>query len=133
MTKETINGEETLYSESLKDWRYWLAANCESEKYIWLILYHKNSGIPCVHWHDAIENALCFGWVDSKAIKRDKDSCYLKFSPRNPKSNWGKKSIERANKMTELGLMTEYGQRLINIAKNSGKWGTTETLLIDKL
>ena len=60
--------------------------------------------------------------VDSKAMKRDKESCYLKFTPRNSKSNWGKRNIERAVKMTERGLMTEYGQELIDIAKTTGKW-----------
>ncbi len=75
-----------------------------------------------MQWHDAIENALCFGWVDSKAMKRDKESCYLKFTPRNPKSNWGKRNIERAIKMAESGLITEFGQELINIAKSTGKW-----------
>jgi uncharacterized protein YdeI (YjbR/CyaY-like superfamily) len=123
MTEETINGEKTLRPESLEDWREWLAENCEAEKQIWLILYHKNSGIAGVRWHDAIEHALCYGWVDSKAISRDKDSCYLKFSQRNPKSSWGKKNIERANRMMESGLMTAHGQKLIDIAKSTGKWG----------
>ena len=65
---------------------------------------------------------MLFVLVDSKAMKRDKESCYLKFTPRNPKSNWGKRNIERAVKMTERGLMTEYGQELIDIAKTTGKW-----------
>jgi len=59
------------------------------------------------------------GWVDSKAIRRDKESCFLKFTPRDPKSKWGKKNKERALRMTEHGLMTQYGQVLIDIAKNT--------------
>ena len=119
---ETKDGLQTLYVLTTEDWRKWLTENCRSEKSVWLIVYHKSSKIPSVHWHDAIENALCFGWVDNKAMKRDKESCYLKFTPRNSKSNWGKRNIERAVKMTERGLMTEYGQELIDIAKTTGKW-----------
>jgi uncharacterized protein YdeI (YjbR/CyaY-like superfamily) len=66
--------------------------------------------------------SLCFGWVDSKAARRDKESCFLKFTPRNPKSKWGKKNMERALKMIKEGLMTREGQALIDIAKKTGKW-----------
>jgi uncharacterized protein YdeI (YjbR/CyaY-like superfamily) len=119
---ETIENIKALYSESIKEWRDWLCQHCDTEKSVYLIVYHKKSETPSVHWHDAIENALCFGWVDSKAIKRDNESCYLKFTPRNPKSIWGKKNKERAIRMTECGLMTQYGQALIDIAKGTGKW-----------
>jgi uncharacterized protein YdeI (YjbR/CyaY-like superfamily) len=119
---ETVESLPTLKAKSIEDWRKWLELNCEKEKVIWLIVYHKSSKVQSVHWHDAIENALCFGWVDSKAKKRDKESCYLKFTPRNPKSNWGRRSKERAIRMIEQNLMTEHGQRLIDIAKENGKW-----------
>ena|SRR6478736_7515799 len=118
------DGIQTLYAKTLEEWREWLNTNCETEKSVYLIVYHKTSKTPSVHWHDAIENALCFGWVDSKANSRDKESCYLKFTPRNPKSKWGKRNKERAMKMRELGLMTKYGERLIDIAKETGKWDT---------
>jgi uncharacterized protein YdeI (YjbR/CyaY-like superfamily) len=118
------NGIPKLYVSSTEDWRRWLSDHCQTEKSVWLIVYHKSSKIPSVHWHDAIENALCFGWVDSKAIKRDKESCYLKFTPRNPKSKWGIKNKERATKMTVNGLMTPFGQVLIDIAKSEGRWNT---------
>ncbi len=119
---EIKDGILTLYVVSTEDWRKWLNDNCQIEKSVWLIVYHKNCKTPSVHWHDAIENSLCFGWVDSKSMKRDKESCYLKFTPRNPKSNWGKRNIERAIKLTDSGLMTQYVQELINIAKSTGKW-----------
>jgi uncharacterized protein YdeI (YjbR/CyaY-like superfamily) len=121
---EIKDGIKTLYAASLNAWRKWLANNCQTEKSVWLIVYHKKSKTPGVHWHDAIENALCYGWVDSKANSRDKESCYLKFTPRNPKSKWGKRNKECALKMTEQGLMTKLGQHLIDIAKQTGKWDT---------
>jgi uncharacterized protein YdeI (YjbR/CyaY-like superfamily) len=114
---------KSLYASSLNEWRKWLRENCQTEKSVWLIVYHKKSKIPSVRWHDAIENALCYGWVDSKAKSRDKESCFLKFTPRNPKSKWGKRNKERAMKMIEQGLMTEHGQRLLDTAKKTGKWG----------
>jgi uncharacterized protein YdeI (YjbR/CyaY-like superfamily) len=119
---ETQDGINTLYAASTEAWREWLAQHGETEKAIWLIVYHKNSPTPSVHWHDAIENALCYGWVDSKAHKRDAESCYLKFTPRNPRSQWGNKNKERALKMIALGLMAEPGQKLIDLAQRTGKW-----------
>lgn len=111
-----------IHFQSTEEWRNWLHQNCENEKSVWLIIYHKTSKTLSIHWHDAIENALCFGWVDSKAMSRDKESCFLKFTPRNPKSKWGKRNKERALKMINAGLMTSHGQQLIDIAVKSGKW-----------
>jgi predicted secreted protein len=75
-----------------------------------------------VHFHEAIEEAICFGWVDSKANKRDEENCYLLFSPRNPKSTWGKANRARAEKMIQQGVMTQAGQALIDLAKKTGTW-----------
>jgi uncharacterized protein YdeI (YjbR/CyaY-like superfamily) len=119
---EIRNGIPTLYVKSTNEWREWLKTHCQMEKSVYLIVYHKKSKIPSVHWQEAIENALCFGWVDSRAHKRDEESCYLKFTPRNPKSKWGKKNKERAEKMMQDGLMTGHGQKLIDIAKSQGGW-----------
>jgi uncharacterized protein YdeI (YjbR/CyaY-like superfamily) len=119
---EIIENIQTHFCESVNEWRDWLNLHCDTEKSVYLIIFHKESETRSVRWHDAIENALCFGWVDSKAIKRDKESCYLKFTPRNPKSKWGKRNKERALRLTELGLMTPKGQVLIDIAKVTGKW-----------
>ncbi len=111
-----------LLAKSLQEWRMWLEENYGVDKSIYLVVFHKNSKIESVHWHDAIEHALCYGWVDSIAHKRDAESCYLRFSPRNPKSKWGKRNIERAKKMISLGFMKEPGFKLIEIAKLNGKW-----------
>jgi uncharacterized protein YdeI (YjbR/CyaY-like superfamily) len=115
-------GIPTLYARSTEEWRDWLGSNAKREKSVNLIVYHIKSEVPSVHWQEAIEHALCFGWIDSKARRRDEESCYLKFTPRNPISEWGKKNIERAERMIKNGSMTEYGQELIDIAKSSGKW-----------
>jgi uncharacterized protein YdeI (YjbR/CyaY-like superfamily) len=122
---EIKDGKQAIYAKTRADWRKWLKQNCQSKKSVWLILYHKKSNMPSVNLHEAIEEALCFGWIDSLCKKRDIESYYLTFTPRNPKkSKWSKPNIERAERMIEQGLMTEHGQKIIDIAKNTGKWIT---------
>jgi uncharacterized protein YdeI (YjbR/CyaY-like superfamily) len=119
---ETKDGKQAIYAKTRGEWRSWLEHNGLSEKSVWLILYHKNSTTPCININEATEEALCFGWIDSLAKKRDGESYYLTFTPRNPKSKWSKPNRERAQRMTESGLMTERGQRLIDMAKEEGTW-----------
>lgn len=124
---ETKDGKPAIYAETRLDWRKWLEQNCQSEKSVWLILYHKKSKVQSVNISDAMEEALCFGWIDSKAKKRDAESFYLTFTPRNPKSKWSKTNRERAEKLIQEGSMTELGLKLIAIAKQTGKWEPTVT------
>jgi uncharacterized protein YdeI (YjbR/CyaY-like superfamily) len=119
---ETNNGVEAFYAKARKQWRRWLAKNGQSKKAVCLIMYHKKSKTKCVPYHEAIEESLCFGWIDSKANKRDSESFYLQFTPRKSKSNWSKINIERVERLIKEGLMTEHGQKAIDIAKEAGKW-----------
>ena len=120
---ETKDGKQAVYADTRKVWRKWLKQNGQSEKSVWLILYHKKSTVPYININDATEEALCFGWIDSLAKKRDAESFYLTFTPRNPKrSKWSKPNRERAERMIAEGLMTKHGQALINIARETGKW-----------
>lgn len=120
---ETKDGKPTFYARTRKEWRSWLKKNGLTKKSVWLILYHKSSQTPSVSLAEATEEALCFGWIDSLCKKRDTESYYLTFSPRNPKrSNWSSINIERAKRMIAGGLMTEEGQKQVDIAKEKGKW-----------
>ena len=120
---ETKDGKQAVYAKTTAVWRRWLQKNSQKEKSVWLILYHKKSTVPCININDATEQALCFGWIDSLAKKRDAESFYLTFTPRNPKkSKWSKPNRERAAKMIEQGQMTVHGQAMIDIAKQTGKW-----------
>src|SRR5581483_7193396 len=112
----------TCYASTTADWRAWLARNCRSEKEVWLVIYHSGSGTPSPRYHEAIEHALCYGWIDSHAGKHDADSSILRFTPRKPRSTWSRVNRERAAKMTARGLMTEHGQALIDLAKATGTW-----------
>jgi uncharacterized protein YdeI (YjbR/CyaY-like superfamily) len=120
---EIKDGKQAIYSKTRAVWRKWLTKNSQVEKSVWLILYHKKSKVESVKLIEATEEALCFGWIDSLCKKRDDESYYLTFTPRNPKkSKWSKPNIERAERMIAQGLMTKHGQRMIDIAKETGKW-----------
>jgi uncharacterized protein YdeI (YjbR/CyaY-like superfamily) len=120
---EMKDGKQAIYAITRAKWRKWLEENCKTEKSVWLILYHKKSKIQSVDRIEATEEALCFGWIDSLCKKRNNESYYLTFTPRNAKkSNWSKLNIERAEKMIEQGLMAKQGQLLIDIAREKGKW-----------
>jgi uncharacterized protein YdeI (YjbR/CyaY-like superfamily) len=106
----------TLIARTTSDWRSWLAQHSGSEREVWLVIYHKRSRTPGVRYHEAIEHALCYGWIDSQARKRDADSFYLRFTPRTRRSTWSRLNRQRAAKMIELGLMTAHGQRLLDAA-----------------
>lgn len=119
---ETNNGIPAFYASTQKDWRNWLEKNSQHEKSVCLIIYHKKSATPSVYYSEAIEEALCFGWIDGKANKRDEQSSYLFFKQRNPKSNWSKINRDRVDILIQKGLMTESGQAFIDLAKSSGTW-----------
>ncbi len=113
---------KTFTATTTADWRTWLAQNCQSEKEVWLIIRHKDSGTPSPRYHEAIEHALCFGWIDSQAQKHDASSSRLRFTPRSPHSTWSRVNRQRAARMIEQGLMTTHGQAMIDLAKAKGTW-----------
>ena len=120
--EERHNGQPTVAAATRAAWRAWLKKHHASERSVWLIIHHKNSGTPCVLYEEAVEEALCFGWIDSIAHKRDATSKYQFFAQRKPKSNWSKANRERAERMIAEGTMTPAGQALIDAAKRSGAW-----------
>ncbi|MEZ2443496.1 YdeI family protein [Chitinophaga sp. RCC_12] len=119
---ETKEGKAAIYAKTRTEWRKWLKQNSQSEKSVWLIQYHKKSQVQSVSYNDAMEEAMCFGWIDSKAKKRDAESFYLTMTPRNPKSKWSQPNRDRAGKMIEKGAMTQQGQQAIDHAKKTGRW-----------
>jgi uncharacterized protein YdeI (YjbR/CyaY-like superfamily) len=133
---ELKNGVITVYAESRKDWRNWLYKNHLTEKSVWLIIYKKRSGVKSVSYTEAVDEALCFGWIDSKPNKRDDKSYYQFFSRRNPKSNWSKVNKNKVTELIKKGLMTSAGIAVIKEAKLAGTWSAldeVEKLEIPKL
>jgi uncharacterized protein YdeI (YjbR/CyaY-like superfamily) len=119
---ETKEGKPVIYAETREAWRRWLKKNSRTERAVWLVLARKKSNLKSVSNDEATEEALCFGWIDSLQKKRDDESYYLTFTPRNTKSNWSAPNRERAGRMIAQGLMTEQGQTAIDVAKSNGRW-----------
>ncbi len=99
----------TIYAANREEWRAWLQVNHASEPDIWLIFYKKHTGKPSVTIEEAIEEGLCFGWVDSVMRSIDGERYMLRFTPRKPKSNWSEYNKHRAKKLIAEGRMTEAG------------------------
>ncbi len=86
---------QTLHVTNRKDWRNWLKKNYKTEKDIWLVYYKKVTGKPRIEYNDAVEEALCFGWIDSTFKTLDEERTAQRFSPRKPKSSYSQANIER--------------------------------------
>jgi uncharacterized protein YdeI (YjbR/CyaY-like superfamily) len=123
---ELYNGINAFYPKSQKDWRKWLMKNHQTEKSVWLIMYKKESGTPSVYWSEAVDEALCFGWIDSVRYNRDDDSFYHYFTKRKPKSNWSKINKEKVKRLMDAGLIAPAGLEMIQIAKQSGTWAAMD-------
>lgn len=107
---------KTLYVTERGEWRRWLKDNDRHEPEIWLVFYRKDSGKPRLAYTDAVEEAICFGWIDGIEKKIDKDGSAQRFTPRRAKSHWSELNKERARQMIERGLMTRAGlARLGNV------------------
>ncbi len=104
------------------EWRAWLKDNHASKSEIWLVYNKKGTGKPSISYGASVEEALCFGWIDSIIKKLDETRYVRKFTPRSENSNWSALNIKRAEKMIKAGLMTQHGKRLIEAAKANGKW-----------
>ncbi len=111
-----------LYVKTRDEWRKWLAKHHKTERELWLVFFKKETGKPSIEYDASVEEALCFGWVDS-IIKKINDEKYArKFTPRKSESLWSESNKTRVKKMTEQGRMTEFGLARIEEAKQSGLW-----------
>ena len=104
------------------DWRNWLKENHIKEDSVWLIYNKKNSPNPNLNWSEAVDEALCFGWIDSTARPIDEIQYKQYFCKRKPKSNWSKVNKDKVEVLMEQGLMEEAGLKSIAIAKENGSW-----------
>ena len=107
---------------SAAQWERWLEANHDTVTEVWLRLFNKSAGDVPLSYAEAVEIALCFGWIDSLARRHDEVSRIQRFSPRKPKSAWSKSNVERVQRLVAAGRMREPGQRQIDAAKADGRW-----------
>jgi uncharacterized protein YdeI (YjbR/CyaY-like superfamily) len=113
---------ETFCPTSQQDWRKWLKKNHKSKQSIWLILYKKESDKPVISWTKAVDEALCFGWVDSKRKPLDDEKFLQFFSQRKPRGTWSKINKEKVLQLIDEGRMTKAGLDCIEVAKQNGSW-----------
>ena len=100
-----MNTIKTLYVTNRKDWRKWLEKNFDTEKEIWLVYPKKSSGKIRIIYNDAVEEALCFGWIDSTVKSLDEENNLQRFTPRNPKSGYSQQNKERMKWLLENDLL----------------------------
>ncbi len=108
--------------ERQKDWAVWLAKNHATSTGLWLKLARKASGIQSVTYDEALEVALCYGWIDGQRKSHDETSFLQRFTPRGPKSIWSKINTEKAQRLIESGRMKPAGLKAIESAKQDGRW-----------
>jgi uncharacterized protein YdeI (YjbR/CyaY-like superfamily) len=107
---------------SHREWQKWLSKNHATSKGMWLRFFKKGSGVESVTYDDALDDALCYGWIDGQLQKYDERSWLRKFTPRRPKSVWSKRNIGHVARLTKAGNMKPAGLREIESAKADGRW-----------
>jgi uncharacterized protein YdeI (YjbR/CyaY-like superfamily) len=119
--------EEALLFNDRNQWRKWLENHHKTKKEVWLLHYKKQSKKSSLNHIDAVEEALCFGWIDSKLQKIDDERFILKYTSRKPNSLWSKINKEKAEAMISSGKMTQAGMEKIEEAKRNGLWNNAYT------
>jgi uncharacterized protein YdeI (YjbR/CyaY-like superfamily) len=107
---------------SRAEWRQWLAEHHTSSPGVWLVYGKKASGLPSLSYPEAVEEALCFGWIDSHPRKLDADRTQLLFTPRKPRSGWSKVNKERLERLEAAGQLMPAGLAAIARAQQNGAW-----------
>ena len=118
----------SIHPKSRAEWRKWLKQNYTRGQGVWLISFKKATGKPRIEYEEAVEEALCFGWVDSKPNKLDEERAMLWFAPRQPGTGWSKLNKSRVEKLIAAGLMTPAGLAKIDAAKLDGSWNALDSV-----
>lgn len=108
--------------ESAAAWRAWLRTNHKASAGVWLRMFKKGSGVATVTYAEAVEEALCYGWIDSQMNRFDAESYVQRFSPRRPRSLWSKINIDRVERLIAAKRMRPAGLKEIENAKADGRW-----------
>jgi len=113
---------EVFYPKSASEWRTWLEQHHIPKSSVWVVFYSKASQKPSLSWSEAVDIALCYGWIDSKKIKIDHETSHQFFSKRKAKSTWSKINKDKISKLIESGLMAKAGLDSIEVAMQNGSW-----------
>lgn len=124
----TASEIDVFYPEDQAAWRAWLQKHHQAKNAVWVVFHKKHSGKPTLSWSDAVDVALCFGWIDSKKISLGDGSSHQFFSKRKPNGTWSKINKGKVARLTAEGLMAEAGLRAIAAAKENGSWALLDTV-----
>lgn len=117
-----------VHPKTRAEWRRWLERNHARSPGVWFVSYKKTTGKPRVEYGEAVEEGLCFGWVDSKASSLDEERTMMMFTPRNPKSGWSKTNKDRVERLIKEGRMAQAGLDAIAVAKKNGSWTALDAI-----
>ncbi len=115
-----------IHPETSAEWRSWLEENHSSSGGVWVIYHRASTGNRQLSWEEAVREALCFGWIDSKVKSIDDERYRQIFTPRKPKSVWSKINKQHVAELAELELMADAGRRAVEVAKKNGAWSLLE-------
>jgi uncharacterized protein YdeI (YjbR/CyaY-like superfamily) len=113
---------DTFFAADRAAWREWLATHHEARTQVWLLLHKKHVTEPSVSYDQAVEEALCWGWIDGLTKRWDDRRYAVRFTPRKPRSVWSESNVERVTRMIAEGRMTPAGMALVEEAKRRGTW-----------
>lgn len=113
---------KTIYCKNREEWRAWLEQNHAREKDIWLIYYKKHTKKETIFYSEAVDEALCFGWIDSIVKSIDDETYMQRYSPRKAKSVWSLVNKNKVKRLIEEKKMTQAGMLTVKMAKENGQW-----------
>lgn len=117
-----------VYAPNRQAWRDWLTTHHQTSKGVWLVYYKVKSGKPSILYSEAVQEALCFGWIDSKVNRMDEERYKQVFTPRKPTSVWSKLNKQYVEALMAANLMTKAGLAAIEIAKSNGSWESLDEI-----
>jgi len=117
-----IADNDTFFAADRVTWRGWLAGHQGSATFVWLLIHKKHVAAPSVTYDEAVEEALCWGWIDGLTNRWDERSYAVRFTPRKPGSVWSESNVARVERMIVEGRMTAAGQALVDEARRRGTW-----------
>ena len=118
----------SIHPKTRAEWRTWLAHNHPRAEGVWLISYKKATGKPRFEYEEAVEEALCFGWIDSKGNRLDDERSMLWFVPRKARTGWSRPNKARVEKLIKAGLMAPAGLAKIEAAQQDGSWNALDAI-----
>jgi uncharacterized protein YdeI (YjbR/CyaY-like superfamily) len=121
-SSEHFEGREVVHPETRAEWRRWLERNHARPEGVWLAAWKAATGKPRVEYEEVVEEALCFGWIDSKGKTLDAERSAIWMSPRKPRSGWSRSNKERVERLVRAGSMAPAGLAAIETAKQNGAW-----------